>query len=998
MSSFRQSASLRAVAAARNTSSPSRRARDARAGHPWVAAAVAAALWCGGVPAHAQNVNAAEAGDADPVEVLITGSRISRQDYEANSPITTVTQDLLQSTGAVTIEAALNQLPQFGIGANQTNAGWGGTGMATLNLRGLGALRNLVLLDGRRLQPSDVLQVIDINTIPAALIQDIEVISGGASAVYGSDAISGVVNIKLNPHFRGLRLHSQYDLYEEGDGGILDASITAGSDFADGRGNAVVSLSYTDRQGVDYMARAFFRSAQGGTDFRLPTGIYRPSINPPTQEAVDQVFAQYGAPPGRVPATAVLGFNDDGTLFAASHGPFNYRGPDGLLYDTGTQLNNLNQFARIQVPLSRYSVFGRATYEVSPKVSAFAQLYYTTYDSLVNAEAGNDAFSVPVTNPFIPQDLRTILASRADPDAPFRFEKRFQMEAGPRNFDRTFDVYQLVAGLGGPVARINGTWEIYASHGNTRKTETNQGSVLIDSLTALLNASDGGVSLCEGGYNPFGLSVLSDDCRDFLVASPVSVTRLRQDIIEGSVQGELFDLPAGRLRFASGVAFRRNAYDFLPDRDLARGNVVGVFRTGPSAGSSRVGEVYAELLVPVARDRFFLENLDLNVAYRYSDYEHAGGVDTYKADFSWTPVAPLRIRGGYQRAVRAPSVGELFVAPTVSIPGIGNVASGSGDPCHYQSQARTGPDAAAVRALCLQQGVPASLIDGFDNLQNEVLATSAGNTALAPESADTYTLGVVWRPQSERELLSRLSLSVDYYRIDISDVIGTIGAAQILPKCFNADGSNPTLSPDNFYCRLIERDPVTGLFTNIDQPTLNLGGYRTAGVDFQLDWSFDLHALGFAEGLGSITVSSVLSYLDHFEVRLQPGSAPLDYAGTVGTPSETQPGSLPRWKAVSRIQYDRGPFRLGLKWRYLNAMSHASRVTNPASTTPGVPAFHYFDLYGHWALGDALSINGGINNVADRDPPVVGTSPGVTQSSTYDIYGRQYYVGVSLRF
>ncbi|MGY0558691.1 TonB-dependent receptor plug domain-containing protein [Lysobacter sp. A421] len=922
--------------------------------------------------------------------VVVTGSRITRPDYEASSPTTTVSREALNHTGTVTIEAALNQLPQLGIGANQTNAAWGGTGRASLNLRGLGARRNLVLLDGRRLQPSDTLQVVDINTIPKALIRDIEIISGGASAAYGSDAISGVVNVKLDEHFEGVELDSQYSVYEPGDGATRDVSLTVGGNFADGRGNATLSLSHTERDGVDYMSRAFFRQSQGGSDFRLPTGIYRPSINPPSQAAVDAVFDGYGIDPGRVPAQSVLGYNDDGSLFSANNGPLNYRGPDGLLFNTGTQLNNLNQFVQLQVPLERQSAFGRLRFSINEDITAYGQFIYTTTSAWVGAEAGNDAFSVPVSNPFISADLQAILASRADPDAPFRFEKRFQAEAGPRTFERDFDVHQFLAGVKGTLPAVDGSWDVYASRGRTRLLEANRGAVVVSALTSLLNAPDGGKSLCTGGYNPFGLSVLSDSCRDFLVATPLSHTVLEQDVVEANLEGRLLSLPAGDARFAAGLGYRNDAYAYQPDRLLQRGDIVGVFRTGPSAGSSRVHEIYAETLLPLLSGRTFAESLDVGLGWRYSDYQHAGGVNTYKADINWGINEPLRLRGSYQRAVRAPSVGELFVAPSVSIPNIGTMASGAGDQCHALSQARTGTDAAAVRELCLQQGVPAGLVDTFDNLQDEVLATSSGNVLLKPETADTYTVGAVWNSTSSRPLWSGLSAAVDYYDIRIKDVIGTIDATRILARCFNQDGvSNPALSQANDNCRQITRDPVTGLITSVGLPTLNLGGYRTSGVDVQFDWHAKLDALGFDRANGRLSAGSIVSYVEKFEQQLEPGGPVYDYAGTIGT--------LPRWKSVSHLEYDDSAFTAGLRWRHLGSQQHASRVTNPASTTPGVAAHDYFDLYGTWRIDGTWSIRGGINNLADKGPPQVGSSSGSTNASVYDIYGRQYYLSLNVR-
>jgi len=911
--------------------------------------------------------------------VNVTGSRIARVDYTSSSPLTTVTAETIASTGAPTVEEALNQLPQLGLGANKTNAGWGGTGQATLNLRGLGAQRNLVLLDGRRLQPSTTDNVVDVNTIPTALISGVEIISGGASAVYGSDAIAGVVNVQLRDDFEGIQLDTRHSRYAEGDGDTTDIALTIGGNFADGRGNAVLSFSWTDREGVDYMAREFFRRNPGGTDFRLQTGTYEFGGNLPTQAAVDQVFGRYGAAAGRVPvsATTYLGFNDDGTLFAANKGPFNWRGSDTLLNDTGTQLNNLNQVSLIQVPLERHTAFGRATYDVTDDVQVYGQFSWFSLDSYVAAEAGNIGIDVPVGNPFIPDDLRTILASRSNPNAAFRLHKRFG-EAGPRTFERSFDSWQFLSGVKGELDAINGSWDIYASKGRTSVHETNNGAVVTQSLRNLLNAADGGVSLCAGGYDPFGLTGLSAQCREYLVAATVSETVFEQEVLEANLQGGLFDLPAGEVRFASGLGWRRNSYDFQPDRLLRQGGIVGVPARGASGGSTSVRELYVETLLPLLYDTPLAHALDLGLAYRYSDYDTAGGVDTYKADFTWALTSGLRVRGGYQRAVRAPSVGELYVAAETESNGYGLVANGEGDQCQAGSPLRSGANAAAVEALCLAQGVPAGLLGSYIDTQRESLATRAGNTALKPESADTYTLGVVWTPEG-----TGLSLAADWFDITVEDVIGTLSSTQVLAACFNRDGSNPGYAADNFYCSLIRRNADTGRIDNIDKPTSNMGSLKTSGVDVQIDWQ---RALG--DG-AQLTLGTVASWVDRYEVQSVRGGNSYDYAGHVGT--------LPTWKAVSHARYRQGPGSIGLRWRYTGAMEHSSKVLNPASTTPGVGAYSYFDLFGGWEFGERLTVNAGINNLLDKDPPQVGGIAGVTNASTYDIYGRQYFVGLTLK-
>jgi len=910
--------------------------------------------------------------------VSVTGSRIARHDYASASPLTTVSAEAIESSGSLTIEETLNQLPQLGLGANKTNAGWGGTGQATLNLRGLGPQRNLVLLDGRRLQPATTDNVVDVNAVPGALIAGVEIISGGASAVYGSDAIAGVVNIQINDRFEGVELETRASQYGAGDGDAREAALTFGGNFADRRGNAVLSLSWGEREGVDFMSREFFRRHPGGTDFRIQTGTWEMGANLPDQDVVDQVFAGYGAAAGRVPVsqTTYLGFNDDGTLFSANKVPFNWRGPDGQLNDTGTQLNNLNQFSLIQVPLDRRTAFARASYALTDSIKAYGQFNWSQLGSYVAAEAGNTGVNVPLSNPFIPDDLRTILASRADPGADFRLHRRFQ-EAGPRTFEREFDSWQFLAGVKGDLEALNGGWDVYASSGRTRAHEVNNGAVIIDSLQRLLRAPDGGASLCEGGYNPFGLTTLSPGCRDFLVAATVSRTVFRQDVFEANLQGALFELPAGEVRFATGLGWRRNGYDFHPDRLLQQGAIVGVPARGTSHGTTSVREGYVEALVPLLYDRPFAHALDAGLAYRYSHYDRSGGVDTYKADLNWALTPALRLRTGYQRAVRAPSVGELYVAAETESNGYGLVANGQGDQCEAGSPLRSGPNAAAVAALCLAHGVPAALLADYIDTQRESLATRAGNTALRPEAADTYTVGLVWTPEG-----SGFSAAIDYFDIAVEDVIGTLSSSQVLAACFNQDGSNPGYSSSSFHCALVQRNPETGRIDNIDKPTSNMGTLETSGVDLQLDWQRALAG-------GTLALGTVASWVEHYSVQSIKDGPVHDYAGFVGT--------LPSWKAVSHLRYARGPASAGLRWRYIGAMEHASKVLNPASTTPPVDAYSYFDLFGRWALGERASVNAGINNLLDKSPPQVGGVAGSTHNATYDIYGRQFFVGLTLK-
>lgn len=942
-------------------------------------------------PALAQDVEPSGAVASEAVsEIIVTGSRIARRDLTADTPIVTVGADQLLSTGQPTLEKSLAQLPQFGLGENSTRTGFGTTGQATLNLRSLGSERNLVLLDGRRLQPSNIQQVVDVNTIPLPLLESVEVITGGASAAYGSDAIAGVVNFRTRRDFSGVQIDATQSITERGDGAVRDLSATLGGNFADGRGNAVLSIGHTDRASVAYQSRPFFRQHQGGTDLRLPIGAYAPGGNAPSQAALDALFAAYGIAPGSVGPASALALNRDGTVFSASNGVFNYRDDWGGLLNTGRQVNNLNTFLVHQAPLERVTAYGRVTYQPAAGITAYAQAHFVDYETRIFVEPGNASLAIPVTSPFIPDVLRPVLASRPDPDADVVLEKRF-IEAGPRLTDRQLQTYQFLGGVTGEVAAIDGSWDIHASHGRTRISEASPGSVLRSALDRLIAAPDGGDSLCAGGYNPFGINPLSDACFDYLVAAPVRDTELTQSVAEALVQGRLLALPDGDLRFAVGGTYRRNGYETVPDRILAAGDVVGVQFTRYSQGTTEVWEGYGELLVPILADRPFAHSLGVNLGYRYSHYNISGGAHTYKAEGHWAPVRGVRLRGGYARAVRAPSVGELFVAPSGSVPSIGQPSQGQGDPCSIANPARSGAQADAVRALCLAQGVPASVIDSFVNLQNDSNATLVGNPDLDPEKADTFTAGITVSPASGHPLLSGLSLSIDYYNIEVTGAIGVYSALQSVTSCFNIDGSNPNLSPDNEFCANIARDPLTGRISQILQPTRNLGAFRTSGIDVALRW-------GVPVGPGRLTLDSNLTWLDSFEVQAAPGGPFRQYAGTVGGTATFQPGSLPEWQALTQLSYAVEGYELGARWRFLDGMESVQRVLNPNATTPGVGAYSLFDLFAAFRVGSDLGFRIGVNNVADRAPPVVNGVPGSTEASTYDVLGRTFYASTRVNF
>jgi len=947
-----------------------------------------------GFAAHAAGNNAVATLDAlggDGVEtVVVTGSRIATEKAVTNSPITTLSAENIDSTGAITLESALAQLPQFTVGAGATTTGFYAPGIATLNLRGLGPVRNLVLLDGRRLQPSNSQQVVDINTIPKAIIGDVEVITGGASAVYGSDAIAGVVNFKTRK-FEGVELDAEYNASQAYGGGTQDYSLTVGGNYAHDRGNALISVIYTKRDPVNYKDVDFYQTNAGQGDFRSGEGTYNPSTNRPSQSALDTLFASYGVAAGSVPTNSYLSFNSDGTLFAASNGLANFKGNVALVGGSDGNVYYKNEYLLAQTPLERYSAFAKTTYDVTSKIQTFAQFNFTDYTSTTLAEPGNTTITIPVTNPFIPAALATLLASRADPTAPLLLEKRFY-EAGARINNREFNVFQALGGFSGAIDAIDGNWEVYASHGETKVTQISPGSVVKSKLTTLLNAADGGASICDGGYNPFNITTLSDSCYNYLVASPQRRTSLTQDVVEANVQGHAFSLPAGDIHFAAGASYKGNTYTFKPDSDVANGTTVGVPSAGASSGATHVFEYYGELLVPVLKDLPLVKEFNLDAAYRYSHYNLSGGTNTYKADANWLVVDGLRLRGGYQRAVRAPNVGELFIAPSSDSAAIGELAAGGGDPCAYNSGARSSSNASQIKNLCVGLGVPASLIDTFTNAQNDIPATNTGNTALKPETADTFTIGAVLTSPFASEALSHALVSFDYYNIALKDGIGVISGLTALNKCFNLDGSNPTYSALSVYCGLLTRNTTTGRIDSVLQPTLNLGAYRTSGLDIEASWQSGLGALGLSDSYGTVGFNTAINYLLGYKVQSVSGGSWADYANTVGSAFNGDVGSLPRLKAVTSLSYGLDDYGAGFTWRHLSHLKSVDKVSNPSSTTPDTGSFDAIDFFANWKINDQLTFSGGLTNLFDRDPPVVDGVAGNTEASTYDTLGRSFYV------
>jgi outer membrane receptor protein involved in Fe transport len=439
-------------------------------------------------------------------------------------------------------------------------------------------------------------------------------------------------------------------------------------------------------------------------------------------------------------------------------------------------------------------------------------------------------------------------------------------------------------------------------------------------------------------------------------------------------------MPAGDVRFAASANYREDRYSYSPDKALAEQDVQAVIASGPTSGSTDVTELAVEFEIPI------LDTLSLGAAYRYSDYDLSGGTNTYKLDAMFRPMESLLLRAGFQRAIRAPNIQELFAAAQGGQVGFGDPTNdpNSGEPCDIRTNDRINDTSGNLRQLCIDTGVPANVVDAYIFPTTATAGLTSGNVNLTPEEADTITLGAVYTADIADNW--NLFVSADYFNIEIADVISVIPGLTALNNCYNAGGANPTYDPNNAYCQLIDRDS-NGLLVLIRTPFFNLGGLKTSGVDLNAKLTTET-------GIGEFSVDTAITFLDSYEIQTLPGEDFRDEAGTMrffGIPR-------PDVRAMTTFGYTRNALDLSLRWRWIASMDDQSILTNPNTTTPGVDSYSKFDLIGRYQLKDNLSVRAGITNLLDEDARVVAGVPGITDTQTYDLLGRSYYVGASVEF
>jgi len=970
--------------------------------------------------------------------VVVTGSLIqvhSRSEV-SSSPLATIGIDQIAAAGQVSLDTAIGRMPQFAAAQGQSEVGdvQGATGFqggqSYADLRGLGAERTLVLLDGQRLVPTNPNGSVDLNLIPMALLEDVDVITGGASATYGSDAVAGVVNFRLRQHFQGIQLSAQTGGTSQGGGQENSASVLMGNNFADNKGNAVFDIEYNKRDAITGADRNFFSdpSIFNRAVSRAPEGVFTAGELGGTIpiSAVNAVLAGY---PGTTPISGtgnyggLIGLNSNGTLFTSRAGAGNcvqnYQGQVGKIPglaispDCTTIKNYLGKYFFVQVPSHRLNLFSKVTYSINDNLEAYAQVNFmssTATDTNGPAFAGPGKYLyVPQNNPFVTGNaaLMSLLNARTNPSTGPLEEQAWLTGFGPRVETFKYNDYQVTAGLNGYFGDSSWQWNAYGSYGQTNFNNYQQDNINLPALETILygtaNYLGSNGNNCVGyAWNPLGGHPLSPGCLAYATSTAHNNMVLSQDYFQATANGDLGSLWAGPLQAAFGVDYRSDWFNYRADSSLNPAfNVMpspippdiispSYDLIGSTRGSMNVGELFGELRVPLLSDQSFAKDLSLDLGERYSHYNLFGGENTWKAGLVWQVNDALMFRAGYNRAIRAPSLQELY-NPTVQAQD-----SINGDPCEVGSSQRGGANAAQVAALCQAQGVPASVYPTFVYGLNSANGIITGNPNLQPEKSDTYTLGWVLTPHFDTPMARDLGMSLDYYHTNIKGAIAGVTLDAVLQNCYNANNANPGYSDSNAYCQQITRDPNTGDITLGRESSENIGSYLTTGVDVEAHWGFPL--LG-----GQVKLQTFISYVHSLTISGVPGIAAANYAGSVADTSTALAAdgssisdmSHPRWKANTTFGYSIGPVSAALHWRYISGMTDLR--DGAGSGDPGVPAYNYFDLDAHWQATHNIMLTAGVTNLTDKAPPRIAGAPLLTDAATYDVVGRTYFVGIKAK-
>ncbi len=908
-----------------------------------------------------------DAEDPDEEEIVyelepitVTGSRIKSEETRSPAPVVILSREEIKAQGLASIGDVLQTLTVQSNAIN-TQANNGGDGSTRVNLRGLGSHRTLVLVNGRRFVPGGVgaNSSVDLNSIPASAVERVEVLKDGASAVYGSDAIGGVVNIITRSEMEGLEVEFYEGVSGTGDGEALDFSATAG--LKSEKGSILFSAGYHNQKPVWTGDRSF--SASDKTyDWEKNDGTFTTSGSSATPEGhiIDHLGEEGNEAWQAVVAAAGEDTGDYHRAPNAGWRPFNWAGNSS---DGSGDLYNYQPENYLYTPQTRYTTFLSGSYEFAEEAKTFFEVSYT------NRQSDQKLAPTPL---FILSEALTLSATNRYNafGRDFIDVRRRFVEAGNRNFLQDINTYRIVLGL---EYRLPGfDTNLSYSYGRSEGTSINQGRFIRSNLAQALGPDADCTDDCVPLDLLHGANTITPEMLDYIQYTGIARGYSKQKILQCNLTGEIAQLPAGPLAVAAGVSSRWEAGSYIPDPVTASGNTTGS-KEESTEGAYSVRAVYAETNLPLYEAEAF--DLDLTAAGRAFNYDTFGTGFTYEAGTRLELPQGLTFRATFSNAFRAPGIAEMFLGESDTFPMVS-------DPCSVVDEAGN------ARALTAQQkrncaaaGIPADFQDSRAQLRAKV----GGSTDLDPEKAAMITAGLVYQPG----FLENLDITVSYYTNTIDDVIGALPAGLILSNCYSQDTPS--------YCNQIVRDPNTKLITNILSRGANLGETETSGLDIEFDYIAD-------SPLGTVSAQMESNLLVKYEQML-PSASGLELIKGRGY---YDLGVFPRWRHAASVGLRRQRASVGLTWQYVGGFLECedddckglyrsdvaerpkSRKVNPNST---------FRLHGSYRLVTRIGISVltiGMNNVFNQTPAVIYNGfLGTSDASTYDFMGRYLYLRLS---
>jgi outer membrane receptor protein involved in Fe transport len=895
---------------------------------------------CASAPALAQNAPVESAIDASPADgssqdIIVTGSRIPRTDLTSTSPIAMTGEEDIKLQSALTVEDFSVRLPQLAGGVRQAAQGSDAFGAQVLDLRNFGQSRSLVMINGSRAVPFSFRNSVDVNAIPASLIKRVDVLTGGAAAVYGADAVAGVVNFILQNDFEGLQASVTGRASEDG-GRQYGLSMLYGTKVGGDRGNLVIAADYTRREQVLAGERSW---AVQNLPIPNPGGVF-------TDIASGRRFG-----------------------YDAS-GQFTLTPPASI---------NISDRYPLIVPLKRLNVAALWNFQITPVLEVYGRALYTNVRSQESGTPGpnppaiNQTVSISQTNPFLTQQIRdqlTFVNGAAQVGV-----NRSLLELGLITYNTERNTSQFQLGFRGPITD-NIKWDVYGQYGRSTESSPITGDGLVTNaagqniFASIVNTVD-----IFGPNRPGIQGAIAQTIQGF--------NRKRDQLVAlGTLSGttaDVFSLPAGPIGFAVGLEYRRETGRVTQDTALITGNS---FRQGSQAAFAsdfEVTELYGELLVPILKDTPFFKALDVGGAYRISDYDRFGQRNTWKVEANWALDDNVRFRGTYQRVIRTPNFGE-FAAGVSSLPFNALVTVPrlapryGGDPCVLG----TGNVEQCRRFNAPAQGSANS----FDPAFLEGRYFFGGNPDIEPEVGKTKTVGVVLTP----EFLPGFTATVDWYELDLRGAIGVIQPINSITSCYITDPR-----ADNPLCALVTRNPANGRFVDAFVNNQNLGRLTQRGLDINVNYRIQPTWIPGDGVTLSYAANVVTSYI------FQPNAtvAPIQCKGTFGATCSSDATTLvqPDYRHDASITWDFGPGSLQFNWQRIGEVRNSA-----PNTADKLAAQNYFDLSGSYSPLEWLTVSGGVYNLFDKKPPFVAGGAFNTFPDTYDVLGRTYGLSLTARF